>query len=134
VLAVDYGHVRLGLAVSDPMRMFAKPLRTIDHKGIKAVLEDLRAAIEEQQATLLLIGMPWAIDGSETPMTLDAQAFVEEVRAAIGIAVATWDERYSSSEAEAELKNLGYSWQESKALRDAMAAAMILKSWLEAHS
>jgi len=42
-----------------------------------------------------------------------------------------WDERYSSSDAEAELRKLGYSWQESRSLRDAMAAAMILKNYLE---
>ena len=113
--------------------MFAKPLKTIQNNGIKAIMAELNEVITEQQATLLIIGMPWAIDGSETPMTLSAKAFAEKASKAVNVAVSTWDERYTSSEAEAELKKLGYSWQESRNLRDAMAAAMILKSWLEAH-
>ena len=134
MLALDYGQVRIGLAVSDPLRMFAKPLKTLQNKGIKSVMTEIKQTLEEQQATLLVIGMPWAIDGQETPMTTAAQAFARKAAAALPIPVCTWDERYTSSEAEAELKKLGYSWQESRSLRDAMAAAMILKSWLEARS
>lgn len=131
ILAIDHGSVRLGLAISDPLRIFAKPLKVIPNQGFEAVCTHIKTVIAEQQAGLVILGMPWAIDGSKTPKTLEVEKFGEKLKLRLEVELIYWDERYSSSEAEAELRKLGYTWQESKDLRDAMAAAMVLKNYLE---
>ena len=131
ILAIDHGTVRIGLAVSDPMRIFAKPLKVIPNQGFRAVSTQILDLIKDQEVGLVLLGLPLAIDGSKTPKTLEVEKFGEKLKRLLEVELIFWDERYSSSDAEAELRKLGYSWQESKHLRDAMAAAMILKNYLE---
>jgi len=134
ILAIDHGSVRMGLAISDPLRIFAKPLKVIPNQGFEAVCAQIQSVIAEQQAGLVILGMPWAIDGSKTPKTLEVEQFGTKLKQRLEVELIFWDERYSSSEAEAELRKLGYTWQESKQLRDAMAAAMVLKNYLENHA
>lgn len=131
ILAIDHGTVRIGLAISDPLRIFAKPLKVIPNQGFRAVSTQILDLIKDQEVGLVLLGLPLAIDGSKTPKTLEVEKFGEKLMQLLEVELIFWDERYSSSEAEAELRKLGYSWQESRSLRDAMAAAMILKNYLE---
>lgn len=131
ILAIDHGSVRIGLAITDPLRIFAKPFKVIPNKGFKAVWQELEQIIEQQQIGLIILGMPWAIDGSKTAKTLEVEAFGNKLKNRLKIQLEYWDERYSSQEADEELKRIGYNWKESKELRDAMAASMILKNYLE---
>lgn len=131
ILAIDHGTVRIGLAISDPLRIFAKPLKVIPNQGFRAVSTQILDLIKDQEVGLVLLGLPLAIDGSKTPKTLEVEKFGEKLMQLLEVELIFWDERYSSSDAEAELRKLGYSWQESRSLRDAMAAAMILKNYLE---
>jgi putative Holliday junction resolvase len=131
ILAVDHGTVRIGLAISDPLRIFAKPLKVIPNQGFRAVSTQILDLIKDQEVGMVLLGLPLAIDGSKTPKTLEVEKFGEKLMRLLEVELIFWDERYSSSDAEAELRKLGYSWQESRSLRDAMAAAMILKNYLE---
>lgn len=96
-------------------------------------VSQLQQMITEQNVGLIVLGMPWAIDGSKTAKTLEVEAFGNKLKKYINIEVVFWDERYSSSEADEALKELGYSWEAGKKLRDAMAAAMILKSYMDNH-
>ncbi|MBP7195461.1 MAG: Holliday junction resolvase RuvX [Candidatus Cloacimonetes bacterium] len=131
ILAIDHGTVRIGLAISDPLRIFAKPLKVIPNQGFRAVSTQILDLIKDQEVGMVLLGLPLAIDGSKTPKTLEVEKFGEKLKRLLEVELIFWDERYSSSDAEAELRKLGYSWQESRSLRDAMAAAMILKNYLE---
>ncbi len=131
VLAVDYGSKRIGLAISDPLRIFAKPLKVIPNQGFKHTLAELRATLAEHEVTLLICGMPYAIEGGDTPKTTETKAFMAKLAAALEIPVLPQDERYSSAEAERELIRLGYDWTKRRGIQDAMAAALILKSYLE---
>lgn len=131
ILAIDYGEKRIGLAISDPLKLFAKPLKVIPNQGFGLILEELRPVIREFDIELVLVGMPYAIEGGNTPKTEETMAFREKLDASLDTPVLAWDERYSTSEAKEELIKMGYTWKESRAIRDAMAAAMILKSYLE---
>lgn len=131
ILALDFGSKRIGLALSDPLRIFAKPLKVIPNNGFPAVLEALRAVIAEHSAGLVLVGMPYAIEGGNTPKTDETRAFADKLAAALETPVQTWDERYSTAEAVDEMIRLGYDWKQRREFQDAMAAAMILKSFLE---
>lgn len=119
------------MALSDPLRMFAKPLKVIPNDGFRGVLSQIRAVAEEYSAALILVGLPFAIEGGETPKTLETKAFLERLAGELETPVRGWDERYSTSEAVEELIKLGYDWKERRGMQDAMAAAMILKSFLE---
>jgi len=129
-MALDYGEKRIGVALSDPLRIFAKPCKIIANTSQEDVLAKIKELIDTQAVSLVLVGMPWAIDGSETPKTKETQAFVTWLSGALSIPVAVQDERYSTCEAEVELKKLGYGWQEARTLKDAMAACMFLKEYL----
>jgi len=131
VLAVDYGSKRVGLALSDPLRLFAKPLKVIPNNGFAGILAEIRSTIAEQDVELLICGIPYAIEGGDTPKTTETKAFLAKLTAALEIRVLPWDERYSTDEAEKELIKLGYDWKKRRPIQDAMAAAMILRSYLE---
>ena len=131
ILAVDYGSKRVGLALSDPLRLFAKPLKVLPNTGFAAVFQGIRDTVAEYEVRLLLVGLPYAIAGGSTPKTVETQAFMDKLAARLEIPVLGWDERYSTDEAVAELIKLGYGWKERRELQDAMAAAMILKDYLE---
>ena len=130
ILAIDYGEKRIGLAQTDPLRIFAKPLRVLENKGLDQFVLELEPILREHQVLLVLVGIPYAIAGGNTPKTDEVLAFKAALEAKITTPIMGWDERYSTDEAHQELKKMGYSWQEARGLVDAMAAAMILKSYL----
>jgi len=131
IMAIDYGSKRVGIAFSDPLRIFAKAYGVLENTPIEELLPKIRELAHSQDATLIVVGMPYAIDGSNTPKTDETEAFFKKLQDFLEIKVVSYDERYSSAEAENELKRMGKSWQEARKMVDAMAAAMILKSYLE---
>ncbi len=131
ILAIDYGHKRIGLALSDPLRIFAKPFKTIENQGMDAFLAEIKQVCEAEKVSKIVFGMPYAIAGHDTPKTVETREAMEVIQNGQELPVVPFDERYSSSEAEAELKKMGKSWQEARKLVDAMAAAMILRNYLQ---
>ncbi|HNX38544.1 MAG TPA: Holliday junction resolvase RuvX [Candidatus Cloacimonadota bacterium] len=132
ILAIDYGEKRIGLALSDPLKMFAKPYRVLENSGMDSFIAELKEIIPAQSVELVVFGIPYAIEGGNTAKTDETIAVLEVLRQHLTTEIIGWDERYTSSEANAELKKMGYSWQEARSLVDAMAAAMILKDYLNA--
>ena len=130
MLAVDYGEKRIGLALSDPLRIFAKPYMMLENQGLEALVNSLAEIIGNSSVQQVVLGIPWAIDGGKTPKTEETLQVLEHLQAHLDIPVLPWDERYSSDEAHRELKKMGRSWQQARLEVDAMAAAMILKSYL----
>ncbi len=130
ILALDYGEKRIGIALSDPNRIFSKPLCVLSNKGFEQLVEELEKIITLHQVTLLIIGIPYAIDGSITPKTEECQQIMNRLKDDLSIPVEGFDERYSTWEANEELKKMGYNWRQAKEIKDAMSAAMILKEFL----
>jgi putative Holliday junction resolvase len=130
IMALDFGSKRIGIAFSDPLQLFAKAHSVIPNDGFPGILCQIQALTKEYQVSLIVVGMPYAIDGSNTPKTDETMVFFQKLQESMDIRVTTYDERYSSAEAEAELKKMGKSWQEARKMVDAMAAAMILRSFL----
>ncbi|MDD2230238.1 MAG: Holliday junction resolvase RuvX [Candidatus Cloacimonetes bacterium] len=131
ILAVDYGEKRIGLALSDPMRMFAKPYMVLANNGIQDTITTINGIVAQNSISLVIVGMPYAIDGTFTPKTTETKAFADALSKALCVAVIDYDERYSTCSADDELKKMGYTWQESRKIKDAMAACMFLKEYLE---
>jgi putative Holliday junction resolvase len=133
VAAVDYGRRRIGLAVSDPLRLTVRGLSTIERgPDLSEAARAVAKALKEAGAALVLVGLPLHEDGRESEMSREARRFGEALGAAAGLPVEYVDEGLTSWEAEESLKG------RKKPLRDARragevdreAARAILLSWL----
>jgi putative holliday junction resolvase len=128
VLGVDVGKVRVGLAVSDPDRLVATPLDTIPGGDDLAARIALRAA--EEACDTVVIGLPLALSGRDTDSTRAARSVAEALRGH-GVHVELHDERLSSAEAERTLLGAGRRREQRRAVRDRIAAAIILQGYLD---
>jgi len=138
VLAVDVGERRIGLAISDISRTLARPLRTLTVRsagdGVDQVVAEIaRLQAEEDGLSTVVVGLPIRLDGSPNEQTSRVTAFIEALTMRTAIPILTADERLSSREAESLLAERTRDWRQRKARLDAVAAAVILQDYLEAH-
>jgi len=133
VLGIDYGEARIGLALSDPLRMVATPLETVDAVNRKQAFRRIREVVEEKEVRELVVGLPLHMNGDEGELAVAARAFAEKLETQLqGIPVRLWDERMSSAEAERTLRLGDARAGRRKQMRDQVAAQLILQSWLDA--
>ncbi len=126
VLAVDLGERRTGFAVSDPGERIALSLPTIEGAGAA----DVARVAREQGAGLVVVGLPLNMDGTAGPAARRVQAFIEELRLHTDVPVIPWDERLSTAEGEARLRDAGLRRKDLRRRSDAAAAVVILESYL----
>lgn len=133
VVALDYGRRRVGVATSDPSGTIAAPRAVVDQGGDpEEPPTELLSLLEELQPTLIVVGIPRHMDGSEGEMAREARTFGRSVAEASGVTVVEWDERLTTAAAEQALVASGASRRKrsEKGARDKMAAAILLKSFL----
>jgi putative Holliday junction resolvase len=139
-LGVDYGHRRIGLALSDPTGLLARPWKTIPRQGrtsdVATVLaaEIATLAAEEDGLAGVIFGYPRRLSGESTQMTGEVTALVKAVISRVTVPVGVQDERLSSREAEGLLARRLKDWRDRKALLDAASAAVILQDFLDGRS
>lgn len=131
ILALDYGAVRVGVAVSDELRLMASPLEFIPLEPWEGFLARLREILREKPAELLLVGLPRNMDGTYGPAAEKVRAFAARLEAAVALPVKFWDERLTSVQAHRMLDETGVRWQKRKGRVDQMAAAILLQSYLD---
>ncbi len=131
ILALDYGTVRIGVAVSDELKMIAQPLEFIPAEPFAKFLERLKEIIREKEVEMILIGMPRNMDGSYGPAALKVQEFAAVLKDAITIPIKTWDERLTSAQANRFLIQGEVRRAERKQKVDKAAAAILLQSYLD---
>ncbi len=132
VLALDPGSKRIGIAISDELRMLAQPVGYLEAEPFPRFLDELRETIRLREVSLLLVGLPRNMDGSYGPAALRVQEFVAVLRNALTIPVQTWDERLTSVEAQRLLRQGGTRSRQQRTKVDAAAAAVLLQSYLDA--
>ena len=130
ILAVDLGTRRVGLALSDPMRMIASPLRTVPFRGETRLLEEVLSLVAERAVDLVLVGLPVREDGREGEGCLRCRRLVERL-AASGVAAEPWDEQWTSRDAEEVLRSIGKSRKQAVASVDRTAASILLRDYLD---
>ncbi len=130
-MALDVGTKTIGVAVSDPLRMFPQPLLTLKRKGVAADTERLVDLIEDRDVEHVVVGLPLELDGTESRSSRLARQIGEAVRAATGLPLTYIDERYSSVEAERRLIAADLSRARRKEVIDQEAASVILQSFLD---
>jgi putative pre-16S rRNA nuclease len=129
IAGIDFGRKRLGLAISDGHGAY--PVRIMERRSVKQDLEEIRAWLVDRDVSVIVVGLPLSMDGTEGPTARAARAFAERLGSATGLPVEMFDERLTSFEAEERLREASASRAAKKASRDAVAAAVILEGWLE---
>lgn len=130
ILALDVGDRRIGLAVSDPTELVARPVTVINRQSNLLDAEAVRRHVDSSGARLIVVGLPLASDDLPGPQARRTKAFVRYLRKALPVPVETWDERFSTIDAQNELLAQGIRRSRRKGLLDAAAAAVILDEWL----
>lgn len=133
-LGVDLGRTRIGLALADDVLRSARPLRTIERRAEPDVLAAIAAVAREWEVSRAVVGLPINMDGTEGPAARHARAFAAGLAAALGVPTELFDERLSTFEAEARLRERGFSAKDRRSRVDAEAAAVILQGWLDGRS
>ncbi len=131
VLAIDYGTKRIGIAVSDELKMTAQPLEFIPAEPFAKFLERLQTLIREKEVDQIVVGMPRNMDGSYGPAAQKVETFIGALRDALVVPIATLDERLTSSQANRTLIQGGVSRRKRKQKTDQTAAAILLQSFLD---
>lgn len=130
ILALDVGKKRIGLAVSDPLRVTAQGLETLQRTRIREDLEALQKVIKNLNVSLLLVGRPLHMSGSESRQSEYTEEFGQRLAADSGTAIVHWDERLTSAEAERVLREGGSTLAQRRKAVDRMAAVLLLESYL----
>jgi len=134
ILALDHGTVRIGVAVSDELKLIAQPLEFIPAEPFADFLARLQEIIREKEVELLLIGMPRNMDGSYGPAALKVREFVARLKDAVPIPIKTLDERLTTVQAQRFLIQGGVRRDKRKEKVDKTAAAILLQSYLDSLS
>lgn len=129
-LALDIGKRRIGVAVSDPLGMVARPVETLHSISLNkdvAYLANLAKTLEAEQ---LVVGDPIHMSGDPSPMSGRARTFGNLLAQVSGLPVIYWDERLTTVEAQRILEDSGVHPRKVRLQIDAVAAAVILQSYL----
>jgi putative Holliday junction resolvase len=134
VMAFDFGRKRIGVACGDTLSRTASPLTGIANTAAGPRWDIIDTLMRDWQPTLIVLGLPYNVDGSESGMSETVRGFADELSRRYALPVRLIDERYSSLEAETRLKTERESGirrrRVAKADIDAAAACVILERWL----
>jgi len=132
VLAVDLGTRRIGVALSDPGGTLASPLLTLPHRSLPRDVEEIAALCRAHAVGTVVVGWPREMRGGSGPAARHAEAFARALRRAVAVPVELWDERLSTAAAERALVGAGVRRARRRAVRDRVAASLILQAYLDA--
>jgi putative Holliday junction resolvase len=130
ILAIDLGTRRMGLALSDPGRQIGSSLGMIERRGMARDLARLRELTREREVTEIVLGLPLHLSGGESEGSRRSRAFAERLERELGLPVRLRDESLTTVEAEDILIEADLSRRKRKKVIDGMAAALILRSYL----
>ena len=131
ILALDYGRKRIGLAVSDELRITAQPLETLARKSRADDVRRLREICREQGVARIIVGHPVHLTGEPGEMAEEAARFAARLKKELGIEVELLDERLTSWEAEQMVAGTRSPRGRERAPLDDVAAAILLREYLE---
>lgn len=132
MLGLDLGEARIGIAVSDPTGTLCTPLAAIRRTQDNADIRQVAALAIRETATRIVVGLPVTMDGRRGTQAQAALKFCRELRAATEVPVSTWDERLTTVEALARLRDAGRKPSRDKGAVDSAAAALTLEAYLAA--
>ena len=132
VLCLDLGEKRIGVALSDETRTIAQSHLVFERGSRASDFEQIAGIVDEKDVRLVIVGLPTLADGGEGEKAAWARDYASDLEDSIGIPVELWDESYSTVDAQESLRLRGISRRRKKKRIDAVAAAFILQSYLDA--
>ncbi|HEX8070942.1 MAG TPA: Holliday junction resolvase RuvX [Pyrinomonadaceae bacterium] len=130
LLALDLGARRVGVAVSDELRLSVRPLAALPRTNWKKLLRAIKELRERFDARGVVVGLPLRLDGGEGDAATEARRVARNLELSLGVPVHLQDERLTSRAAEENLRAAGHDPAQVKALVDSAAAALILEDFL----
>jgi putative Holliday junction resolvase len=131
LLAVDLGAKRIGVAVSDELRITVRPLAAIERRSWKDLLRQVAAIIDSTKAQGLVIGLPLRLDGVEGSAAKAVRGIAEKFRQSLKVPVFLQDERLTTFAARSHLKSAARSERDTEREVDSEAAAIILRDFID---
>lgn len=132
ILALDYGTKRIGVALSDELGWTAQPLETFERKTLEWDVAHIAALVGSHSVERVVLGLPLQLDGREGPAVQAMREFTARLEAGVPVPVVLWDERMTTKAAEELLIAADVSRKKRKGIVDRIAAAILLRSYLEA--
>jgi putative Holliday junction resolvase len=135
ILGLDVGARRVGVAISDPLGIIARPLKTLKRVSLEHNLEAIAALVAEHDVGLVVVGQPLSLDGTEGPQAKRVNHYTKKLAEHLTVPVAAWDERFSTATADDILRQTRKEKAKRRARAngeiDAIAAAVILQGYLD---
>jgi putative Holliday junction resolvase len=131
LLGVDYGTKRVGLSLSDPLGVIARGAGTLENDG--SIPDRIAEIVLNENVRLIVVGMPYAPDGGLGEKGREVVGFIEELRLRTPVPVTTWDESFTSVDAQGALRAAGMrkSRRKEKGRTDEMAARLLLQEYMD---
>jgi putative Holliday junction resolvase len=132
ILGIDYGSVRIGLSLSDPLGLIAQPVEAFRNDA--SLFTNLGKVSARENVTLIVVGMPFNLKGQKAQKAEEVQKFIERLKEELGIETLTWDERFTTTIANQTMLAMGTKKKERQKKDgriDSMAAAVMLQGYLD---
>lgn len=134
IAGIDYGTVRIGIAISDADRTLASPLENYVRHSLERDARRFKQLATEERIVLWVVGLPVHLDGRESQKSVEARRFGKWLEEVTGLPVEFFDERFTSAEAEQLLLNAELSKKRRKERLDKLAAQIMLTAYLESQT
>ena len=131
IMSVDFGDARTGLAMCDKTELLASPVGVIHEKRFEHAVEKVAAAAEENRAEAVIVGLPLNMNGAEGPRAELCRDFAAKLAERISVPIRMWDERQTTVSAAGYLNQTDTRGKKRKEVIDAVAAVIILDSYLQ---
>lgn len=131
MMGIDLGQARTGVCVSDLSGFLAGRSVTVAEHGRERLLDAIQKLIDEERPGRIVVGLPLNMNGTEGPKAQECRAFAKELQEKCGVETVLWDERGSSVTANRILSDAGKKRGKQRARVDAVAAQVILQSYLD---
>jgi len=131
ILGIDYGTKRVGVSLSDPMRIISQGVGTLDNNA--GLLQRLKEIVKREEVVLIVVGMPYGADGGKGGKAIEVEEFIMRLREEVAVEIDTWDESYSSVNAHRAFIDAGMKrkQRQQKHRVDEMAARLMLQEYLD---
>ena len=130
-MGIDYGDVKVGIALSDLTQTIAKPFQTFRYTNQENLFNQLKKVIQENDVNKIVVGIPYNMKGKDTKQTLKVREFISVLKNALSLDVFLIDERLTSSEAEKVMHQMNIKTGFNKDKIDKIAASIILQEYLD---
>jgi len=131
ILAIDYGSVRIGLAMSDPLKIIAQGLTTIQNN--EKCFDEIVAVVREQNINKIIIGKPLNLSGEESAKSVEVAEFIKKLKEKTAVEIIQIDERFTSVMAQNAIREMGAKKKQrrDKGKVDEVASAILLQGYLD---